>query len=123
MYGFIQKYGKQIMAVFSVFLMIAFAYTGKYGAGATSRNPVIARLGTDKIYNSELAQARASWDLLKKLPYRQTERQTLMQAHRLGPDAFLAINQHPIMFLLLRKEAQRMGVSANNDILQTEGVR
>src|SRR3954452_24413505 len=106
MYRFIQKFGKQIMAVFSVFLMIAFAYTGKNSGGATGRNPLIGQMNGQKVYNSELTNARASWELLKRLPWRES----LTQAHRLGPDAYFQISKHPVMLLLLQKEAQRIGV-------------
>src|SRR2546421_10988281 len=104
------------MAVFSVFLMVAFAYTGKNSQGMT-RNPVIGRVDGGKIYNSDLVNARNEWELLKKLPYRQN----LSQANRLGPAAD-QIDRHPIMFVLLQKEAQKMGVAVNNDQVQTEMV-
>jgi hypothetical protein len=119
MYRFVQIHGKKIMAVFSVFLMIAFAYTGKYGAGSSTRNPIIGTIdGNTKLHSSELAQAKHSWDMLMNLPWRNNQR----QADRLGPQISAQINQHPIMFLLLQKEAQRMGVAVSNDLLQTELV-
>ena len=71
MYRFLQIHGKKLMAVFSAFLMIAFALpsASKYAGGS---DPTVGRIGAgrDKVRASEVYNAKRSWDTLKNIPRR-----------------------------------------------------
>src|SRR5215212_3374484 len=119
MYRFLQTHGKKIMAVFSVFLMIAFALPSAYKYAGGGNNQLVGRIdGKTKIYAVDLYNAKRSWDTLKNLPWRDNAPQTM----RLGPEAAAQIEKNPLMFVLLQQEAKRMGVSVGKDQLQSEMV-
>src|SRR5438105_14600568 len=114
MYRLLQKHGKHLMAVFSVFLMIAFTLPSamKRATGAT---PVIASIEGDKIHADEYTDAKKSWELLNSIALRNGP----LGAVALGPAAAEYITKHPVEFLLLQKEAQKMGVSVSSDELES----
>lgn len=114
MYRFLQKHGKKIMAIFGAFLMISFTLPAAYRYGDNSRNPVVGTLEGEKLYANELFEASRSWELLSGLPIQGGSAVDI-----LGPAAVAQIRQHPVLFLLLQKEAQRMGVRVNNDMLES----
>src|SRR4051812_30314094 len=107
MYRLLQKHGKHLMAVFSVFLMIAFTLpSAMKRAGGSS--PVIATYADgDKIHADEAYNSRKHWELLNSIPLRQGP----LGMVALGPAAAEHIAKHPIEFLLLQKEAEKMGVT------------
>jgi hypothetical protein len=114
-YRFLQNHGKHLMAVFSVFLMIAFTLPSAYKRAAGA-SPVIATIGDgEKIHGDEAYNAKKAWELLNTIPVRGG---TLGMV--LGPAAATHISKHPVEFLLLQKEAEKMGVSINRDQLETE---
>ncbi|MEA2710930.1 MAG: hypothetical protein QOF78_3531, partial [Phycisphaerales bacterium] len=116
MYRLFQKHGKKLLAVFSAFLMVSFAASGMMGQGANARNnPVVGHIGKEKIRGHDVFIARQDWQLLSKLPDGRTGRPLTAQ---LGPQLSAEINRRPILFLLLQKEAEQLGVTVNNDNLQ-----
>src|SRR5678816_604386 len=59
---------------------------------------------------TELAQARADWELLKRIPYPYSQfRRVAWVEYKLGRVAS-EIEENPELFLLLQKEAERMGI-------------
>src|SRR5688572_12597406 len=66
MYRFLQKHGKKLLAVFAAFLMISFALPSVNQFGSGGGNPVIGRLGGDKLRAADLFEARQSWELLMR---------------------------------------------------------
>ena len=117
-YRFLQTHGKKLMAVFSAFLMIAFALPSAYKYAGAGKNQVIGRIGNQKLSSTDLYQAKRSWDVLNNMPWGNNP--SGRQAHRLGQDAFAQITQHPLMFLLLQQEARQMGVTVSSDQLQSD---
>jgi hypothetical protein len=118
MYRLIQKYGKVLLAVFSAVLMVTFMLPAatRYGG---SRNPVVGRLADgEKLHSIEAYNATQAWELLNRLRDPQ-DPQGRPVSLLLGPTAFQQIHEHPVMFLLLQKEADRMGISVSNDQIQT----
>jgi hypothetical protein len=113
MYRFIQKHGKKLMAVFAAFLMISFAATG-LSPGGSGRNPVVGRIDGEKIRGQDVFAARADWQLLQKIP----DQRGRPLSSLLGPQTDAEISRNPILFLLLQKEAQQLGVTVSNDTLQ-----
>lgn len=116
MYRFIQRHGKKLLALFTACLMISIALPTAYQYGGSGQNPVIGRLGDEKVRAVEAHNAAQAWDLLGRLRDPQQGR-PLTAA--LGGTAFQQINDHPVLFLLLQKEAQGMGVSVHDDEVQT----
>jgi hypothetical protein len=115
MYRLLQKHGKHLMAVFSVFLMIAFTLPSAMKR-ATGASPVVATIDNgEKLHADEVYNAKKSWELLNTIPVRGG---TLGMV--LGPAAATHISKHPVEFLLLQKEAEKMGVTINRDQLETE---
>lgn len=109
MYRFFQRNQKKLLAVFGAFLMVVFILPSTAGRGGR-QDPVVGYVGKDKIYMTELAQARADWELLKRIPfpYSQFQRIPWVQ-YKLGRVA-MEIEEAPELFLLLQKEARRLGI-------------
>jgi hypothetical protein len=114
MYRLFKKYGKQILAVFAAVLMVAFILptSARYGGG---HNPVIGTLDGEKITQQDLQQARMSWDVLMHTHIKDNPRAVLAMA--LPQSAIAEIQNRPQLFLLLLKEAQRMGITVGADQL------
>src|SRR6185369_11846002 len=109
MYRFLQTHGKKLMAVFSAFLMIAFALpsASKYSSGF--RDAAVGKIyDGDKVRSSEVYDARRSWEALKTIPRRDGQGS---QATILPREIAQAIEQRPLLYVLLQKEAQKMGVA------------
>jgi hypothetical protein len=115
---FLKEYGKAILAVLSIGLMIAFVLPmGMKQAGAGGGNKVVGYLGNQKLYSQDKMSARQSWELLEK-------QRIDMQGHSLGfallgPNAAAQITLHPDLFPLLIQEAQQMGVAVSKDEVET----
>ena len=117
MYRFVQKHGKKILAVFSAFLMISFAASGMLSRGGGSHNPVVGRIGDgEKIYALDVFLARQDWQLLSRIPVGAQGR---TMASLLGPGVEAEITKQPVLFLLLQKESEKLGVTVSEDNLQT----
>jgi len=121
MFKSIKKHQKKLLAVFGVGLMITFVVqTGSsyYGGGGSS-NPVVGTVNGEKIYAQEQIDSRRMWDRLKRtgianlpgVPQGQVASALVL----LGDEAAGLINREPDTFLLLQKEAKRMGLAASND--------
>jgi parvulin-like peptidyl-prolyl isomerase len=115
-YKFIQTYGKQLMAVFSAFLMIAFMLPAAAKYSGAGKNPVVGKLNGQKIRAVDTYNAEQAWKLLNDIRINQ---QGSTLASILGPDAVQQINRRPVLFLLLQKEAQDMGASVSEDQLNS----
>src|SRR5881396_3029797 len=105
MYRFFQRNQKKLLAIFGAFLMVVFILPGTVGSGRGRRsNPVVGYLGDEKIRAMEMGQARADWDLLKRIPLRVSQFQRISWVnYKLGAVAN-EIDENPELFLLLQKE-------------------
>lgn len=123
MYRFVQRHGKKLMAVFAAFLMVSFAASGMLTPGAGGGNPVIGRIGGEDgeaIRGEELFAARQQWQLLNRLSAGTgPDGRPRALSSLLGPQVEAEITRQPILFLLLQKEAERLGVTVSEDNLQT----
>ena len=124
---FIKKHQKKFLAIFSIGLMITFVASSGYGRGDTHRSEtVIGSIGKTKIYNTELAQSKREWDLLKQYvsvkeqsqQFGDEPREVPFVYHEFGQFA-QALDDKPEMFMLLRHEARTAGVRVDNDEVQT----
>ena len=121
MYRFVKKHGKKLMAIFGAFLMVSFAASGMLTPGQGGGNPVVGRVGDDKIRGQDVFVARQDWQLLTRLPgggTGQDGRPRPLSA-MLGPQIEDEITRRPVLFLLLQKEAEQLGVTVSQDTLQT----
>ena len=118
MYRLIQKHGKKLLAVFSAFLMVSFAASGMLTGGrGGGNNPVVGRIGgKEKIRAQDVFIARQDWQTLGHLPGGSQGRPL---SSMLGPQIEAEITRQPILFLLLQKEAEQLGVTVSQDSLQT----
>ena len=117
MYRFIQRHGKKLLAVFSAFLMVSFAASGMLTPGAGGNNPVVGRInGKEKIRGQDVFIARQDWQMLTRLPGGPQGRPL---SSLLGPQIEAEITRQPILFLLLQKEAEQLGVTVSQDNLQS----
>src|SRR6478672_1868330 len=110
---FLQNYGRQVLAVASVLLMIAFVLPSGFKQMSGGNNPVIGQAGSDKIYALDSYNAKQAFDLLSR------QRVDIM-GHSLAdalllPEPAAQIREHPDMFPLLIKEAHRMGITVTRD--------
>jgi hypothetical protein len=133
MYGFLRKNNKKLMAIFAAFLMVAFiADIGmrKGGGGRGAGDHVLGHLSDgEKLLASDFQESEAEWRLLTQLQMTppQGARNSfggMPVAYRLGQFAAAEIQQHPRLFLLLQREARRMGVGVSadrvNDVMVNE---
>jgi len=117
MYRLLQKHGKKLMAVFSAFLMIAFALPSATKYGGQNRGQVIGTINGEKLYNTDLADARSTWDVA--IHTRVGPRQDHVLAEMLPQVATQQIARNPLLLLLLEREAQRMGVTVSQDSVRS----
>src|SRR5688500_11760289 len=121
MYRFIQRHGKKIMAVFAAFLMISMALPAAFNqSGGGPGSEIVGKVGDEKIKAADVYRAHQVWELPTgpALPgMRQHQPQRSIAESFLPPAAAQQIQEHPIMFLLLPREAERMGVTVSNDQL------
>src|SRR2546425_10770713 len=107
MFKFIRKYQKQILAVFSVGLMIQFVINTGYGRGAGGHRgeTVIGKIEGKPLYSSELEQSRREWNALNHyfvVPDPTSGRTLPFTSYVFGPELTQAIEQKPELFMLLR---------------------
>lgn len=127
MYHFIKKNQKKMLAVFGVGLMIVFILPpamSNYNSVS-----VVGTAGEEEISGNELAAAAEEWDFLQREVWAIQElpggipglsqNDVAPIVFMLGTEAIEQINQHPEMYLLLQKEARRMGVQVSDDRLET----
>ena len=123
MMKFLKKNQKQVMAVFSVGLMIAFAVQGTLSKNATQGKP-FGNIGSVKVTNQDVEDAKKQWDLLShqyeqfRDPSTGRPRPELLTNHLVGPQIADDIEKHPEIFYLLRREAAQMGITASRDEIQ-----
>src|SRR5688572_11928156 len=143
MYRFIQKNNKKLLAVFAAFLMIVFILPSTMNQmGGGGGDPVLAKIGDEELRASAFQQAEQEWRMLSelragpqtrfsgggRLPFtyllgwNEMSEFELMQGA--PPVPVRAITANPRMYLLLQREAQRMGIGIAddrvNDILVNE---
>jgi hypothetical protein len=116
MYKVIKKYQKNLMAVFAVLLMVSFVATigvGRAGNAGSRSDPVVAHLGKDPVRDSEMRAARDEWTFLQQGPVSHDfmGQEISLVTRALSPQIAADIEKHPELFLLLRKEAERDGMS------------
>ncbi len=63
---FLQRYGKVIMAVASVLLMVVFLVPAGLKQAMNGRNQVVGHLGKEKLYAYETYNGRQAWDILSR---------------------------------------------------------
>jgi len=128
MIKYFKKVEKKMLAIFSVGLMIAFALPSYMGKGRTGRDVTIGRIGKTPVSAAEREQYRQEWNELMRIPVGDPQRPVpLAQAafgQVLGQYVVARIQQKPETFMLLVKEAQRLGVQVSDErvgaILQNE---
>ncbi len=126
MYRFIQKNNKKLLAVFAAFLMIVFILPSTMNQMGGGVDPVLAKLGDEPLRASEFQAAEQEWKMLTEIRSRQSGGGfgPIPIAYRLGPFAANEIQQNPRLFLLLQREAERMGIGVNadrvNDVMVNE---
>src|SRR5688572_7297364 len=114
---FLQKYGKQVLAVVSVLLMIAWVFTPNTNqrSGMGGDNSVIGRFGpkSEKLYTMDTVRAKNALELLARQRVDFMGR-SIADA-MCGPVAAREMIDRPALFALLVKEAERLGVTASKD--------
>jgi hypothetical protein len=114
---FLRKNNKKLLAIIGVFLMVAFAAQTRYGSGGGSRGTaVIGHVGDEPVIESELESARQQWSLLRQALVIEDPQQPGQYASFLGTRfaPAEAIEQDPKLYLLLLKEADRMGTGVSD---------
>ncbi len=111
-----QKYGKVFMAVVGAVLMVGYALPSFRGGSMTGNTRIVGTVEGEKITSQDVYRAQQAWSLLKQLHLDRADRSIV---EILGPSAVQQINNRPILFLLLQKEAQKMGVTVSMDQLNS----
>ncbi|CAN5485188.1 hypothetical protein BH10PLA1_BH10PLA1_21740 [soil metagenome] len=118
----VKKHQRKILVIFSVGLMITFVASFGPQTGSSAANPVTAHIGDQEIHEMERIDSRRQWALLNRTglvnmtgdPNAQPIRATFV----LGQEAVQLINEEPDTFLMLRKEAEKMGLTALSDAVE-----
>ncbi len=132
MYRFMQKNKKRLLAVFAAFLMIVFILPAGLDQMGGGNDPVLATIGDEEVHASELQNAEREWRLLSelraggpqmrfggqlpfamRLGWNEMSEMELMQG--LPPVPVRAIAGNPRLFLLLQREAKRLGIGISDD--------
>ncbi len=115
----VKKHQKKLLAVFTAGLMVIFVMSSASSFNSGPSDPVVATIGDEKIHAQEQYDSRRLWERLQKIPIANLPSaradQMVSAASILGQDAVELINREPESFLLLQKEAQRMGLIASRD--------
>jgi hypothetical protein len=112
---YIRKYQKALLAIFGVLLMIIFIIPSSFKNGRNFSDHEVGKIGDQPIYESEKDQAEREWKLLSGM--RQPNGQGQVEpisALALGAALYNEIEDKPLLFLLLQKEAQQQGVIADS---------
>ncbi len=117
MYKFIKNNQKKMLAVFGVLLMIVFIIppSAKSGRGR-SRRP-IAKIGDTPVYEDQRKLAQDEWITLRQIPLYYQGR-AVPYIVKLGSLA-QEISEHPDLFMLLKLEAERQGITVSDDQIKT----
>jgi hypothetical protein len=125
MQRFLRDNSKKVMALFSVVLMVLF-FLPSLSGNNSSRNgdadrTVATVYGNEKISAYEQETAKQEWELVTRQLYYDRgngDDQHAPIAEKLGQGAVAAIDNNPLSFLLLMKEAEHLGITVSNDQLQ-----
>jgi hypothetical protein len=123
MMKYLKKNQKQVMAVFSIGLMIAFALPSAVSKYSGQRD-AFGFIGPNKVTNQDIENAKKQWELLSRQYERVRnprtgESQSILLTNQVfGPEIADEIGKHPEIFYLLRKEAAQMGIIASHDEIQ-----
>jgi len=128
MYRFLQRNNKKLLAVFAAFLMIVFILPTTFDQMGGGQNPVLAKLGDgEELHAAELQAAEQDWQLLGNLRAGGGGGAfggAYPLVYRLGPAAAGEIQNNPRLFILLQREAKRLGITVSadrvNDLITNE---
>jgi hypothetical protein len=128
-----RKYGKHLLAVIGVVLMVVFMLppSMKNGRGGATRRP-IGKIGSQAVYSDEKSQAEIDWKVLSgqifaRVPYLPSrydynlspEPQTAPAVYLLGFGLTREISGNPELYFLLQQEAKLRGIITSPDELGT----
>lgn len=115
MYKFIQKNQKKFLAVFAVGLMVVFILPPLTGQTDPAQ-AVAFRLGDEKVTVTEARRAAEDWEAMTRGLELQGIHFVLDGMQRRVPEELvLGIERDKVLFLLLQKEAQRLGLRVSQD--------
>ncbi|HEY8667633.1 MAG TPA: hypothetical protein VIL86_13275, partial [Tepidisphaeraceae bacterium] len=119
MYKFFQRNQKKLMAIFAAGLMIVFILPNNARTGA-NRDRVEGYFGKDVLNANETENAHREWQQLQHMSIGKNGMSMgyLLQ-QMLGPRAMQEIDGHREMYILLIKEAEKMGISVSRDSIET----
>ena len=116
MYKWLQKNKKKVLAILTVFLMVAFVATlgpGNLGGGRGARQDVVVgHVSGQPLYDRELQAGKDQWHILMQTPVqtRQSFGQAIPLPYEVLPFPVVEdIQKHPELFVLLQKEAESLG--------------
>jgi hypothetical protein len=112
---YIRKYQKALLAIFGVALMIIFIIPSSFKNGRNFADHEIGKIGDKPLYESEKDQAEREWKILSGMrqPNGQGQAESI-SALALGNALSSEIEDKPLLFLLLQKEAAQQGVIADS---------
>lgn len=132
MYKIMEKHSKKLMAIFAALLMIVFIIPNNNRSNRSPSDIEVGQIGSQTITADQLKFASQEWNTLMQTAFIEVGANPQTGQPELAPLAILLdpyhnretedfiigqINKHPVMFLLLLREAQRNGVSVSNESL------
>ena len=135
MYRFFDKYGKKLMAVFGVLLMIGWSLGSYVGKNGRNSDSVAGKYNGGNLTAADVQQSFAEWGLLKQeaftkpnfmshslvyvnpRPSDNSER-ALFSRQAISRYINVWLPQHPALYALLVREAEKLGCIASTDQVQ-----
>jgi hypothetical protein len=129
---FLRKYQKQVLAVFTVMLMVMFAFNPNSTKSRSSTRLAIGSVGKEVVYRDQKTQAASDWQMLQRvdamIPFLHSRYdpgrispmpQPAMYVYELGEPIVAEINKNPELYLLLQLEAEQRGIGVSVDQVGT----
>jgi hypothetical protein len=129
---FFRKYQKQTLAVFTVLLMVMWAFNPNGTKSRSLTRRAIGSMGKEVVYSDQKAQAAADWQMLQRvdamIPFLHSRYepgqispmpQPAMYVYELGEPLVAEINKNPELYLLLQLEVEQRGISVSVDQVGT----
>jgi hypothetical protein len=120
MIKFIRNHQKKFLAVFGVLLMVIFIIPSSFKNGRGFTDRVVGHIDDGQpIYLSEEEEAEHQWRILRGIVEPDAQGQMEPISAVLGNSLYEAIEDKPVLFLLLQKEAIKQGVIVNDAAANT----
>lgn len=124
MYSLLKKYNKILLAIFMVFLMVAFIVPTAFQRRGRTATPVIGHIGEERVYEADLGVMKQHWIMLTRYLFAPRGVASPGAPPEMAPLAgalpavlIEQVDRHPELLYLLVRESERLGVVVPADLI------